>query len=117
MSQTYPVLINLLAAIVGALGQYCYKLGSQKLKITPLYQNWQIFIGVILFSLVMVMFIWAFKLGGKLSITFPAYATTFIWGTILGVVLDKESFNIVQGLGIAMVVVGISLVAIFGNQH
>jgi drug/metabolite transporter (DMT)-like permease len=63
----------------------------------------------------MVMFIWSFKLGGKISTTFPAYATTFIWGTILGVFLDKESFNWIQGMGVALVVVGISVIASFGR--
>ena len=116
MSQTFPILINLVAALVGALGQYCYKHGSYKLKNVPIYENWQIGLGVIFFSLVMVMFIWSFKIGGKLSVTFPAYATTFIWGTVLGVYLDKEPFNWVQGLGIMLVVVGISLVAAFARQ-
>ena len=116
MSQTFPIIINLFAAIIGALGQYCYKLGAQKLKIIPLYQNWTIWVGAFLFALVMVMFIWSFKIGGKISVTFPAYATTFIWGTILGVVLDKEAFNWTQGMGLFLVVVGISLVAAFGRQ-
>lgn len=115
MSQTFPIIINLFAAIVGALGQYCYKLGAQKLKLVPLLLNWQIWLGALLFTLVMVMFIWSFKLGGRISITFPAYATTFIWGTILGVLFDKESFNWIQALGILLVVVGISLVASFGS--
>lgn len=116
MSQTLPIIINLVAAIIGAFGQYCYKLGSQKLKVTPLIQNWQLFAGVILFSLVMVLFVWSFKIGGKISVTFPAYATTFIWGTLLGVLLDKEPFNLIQGTGIMLVIVGVSLVASFGNQ-
>ena len=116
MSQTFPIIINLIAALIGALGQYCYKAGSQKLKLIPLAQNWNIWVGALLFTLVMVMFIWSFKLGGKISVTFPAYATTFIWGTILGVVLDKEPFNWTQGLGIFLVVIGISLVAAFGRQ-
>ncbi len=116
MSQTLPITINLIAAIIGAFGQYLYKLGAQKLKLVPIYENWQIIVGALLFTVVMVMFLWSFKLGGKISTTFPAYATTFIWGTILGVVLDKEAFNWVQGTGIVLVVIGISLVAAFGRQ-
>lgn len=116
MTQTYPIIINLVAAIIGALGQYFYKLGSQKLKISPLLQNWQLLMGVILFSLVMVLFVWSFKLGGKISVTFPAYATTFIWGTLFGVVLDKEPFNLIQGGGVILVIIGISLVAIFSSN-
>ena len=116
MPQTIPIIINLIAAFIGALGQYSYKLGAQKLKMVPIYQNWQLIVGAFLFTVVMVMFIWSFKLGGKISVTFPAYATTFIWGTMLGVFLDKEAFNWAQGFGIILVVIGISLVAAFGKQ-
>jgi drug/metabolite transporter (DMT)-like permease len=116
MSQTYPILLNLLAAIIGALGQYCYKLGSQKLKDVPIYENWQIMLGVFLFSFVMILFIWSFKIGGRISVTFPFYATTFIWGTLLGIFLDKEAFNWIQGIGIVCVVVGISIIAAFGRH-
>ncbi len=116
MSQTIPIIINLLAAVIGAIGQYCYKIGAQKLKVVPIHQNWQVIIGAILFTVVMVMILWAFKLGGKLSTTFPAYATTFVWGTIIGVFLDNESFNWIQGIGIVFVVLGISLVAVFSRS-
>lgn len=115
MPQVYPILLNLLAAFIGAIGQYCYKLGSQKLKEIPIYQNWQILLGVFFFSLVMVLFIWSFKLGGKISVTFPVYATTFIWGTMLGVFFDKEPFNCIQGVGVVCVFVGISIIAAFGK--
>jgi drug/metabolite transporter (DMT)-like permease len=113
MSQTYPILINLLASIIGAFGQYCYKLGAQKLSSVPIYLNWQLFLGAFFFLLVMILFILAFKHGGKISVTFPFYATTFIWGTFLGVFLEKEPFHLIQGLGILCVVFGISLIAYF----
>ncbi len=116
MSQTLPIILNLFAAVVGALGQYCYKLGSQKLKAVPLYQNWQIFLGVFFFSLVMLLFIYSFKIGGKISVTFPFYATTFLWGTLLGVYLENESFNWIQGIGVGLVIVGISVIASFGKN-
>ncbi len=116
MSQTLPIILNLIAAVVGALGQYCYKLGSQRLKVVPLYENWQIFLGVFFFSLVMILFIVSFKLGGKISVTFPFYATTFLWGTLLGVFLEKESFNWIQGAGVGFVIIGITMIAGFTNK-
>lgn len=117
MSQTWPIILNLFAAIFGSFGQYCYKIGSQKLKLVPLYQNWQLLLGMILFSLVMVLFVWSFKIGGRISVTFPVYATTFLWGTILGVWLDKEPFNLIQGLGVLLVIGGVSLIAVFSYHN
>ena len=116
MSQTYPIILNLIAALIGALGQYAYKLGGLKIGKVPIHQNWQLLAGMFLFCLVMVLFVVAFKNGGKISVTYPMYATTFIWGTLLGVFIDKEVVSPAQVLGIVMVVVGISIVAFFAPQ-
>lgn len=112
MGQTAPILINLFAALIGAAGQYLYKIGSMRLKEVPIYLNWQIITGAILFTGVMGLFIWAFKLGGRISITYPMYATTFIWGCILGIIIDKEPWNSAQLVGLILVVAGISTIAL-----
>jgi hypothetical protein len=38
---------------------------------------------VICYVAVMVLFVAAFKRGGELSVLYPIYASTFIWGAIL----------------------------------
>lgn len=116
-SQFLPIILNLVAAFFGAFGQYSYKLGAAKLKTTPIYQNWEIMLGMVLFTAVMVLFIIAFKLGGKISVTYPVYSITFIFGAAIGIFHGKESWSLLQLLGIALVVVGISLVALFSPQH
>lgn len=109
--QTVPILLNLLAAVVGAVGQYLYKLGGLRLGTTPLYKNWPLFTGMVLFCFVMVLFVIAFRLGGRLSVVYPVYATTFIWGTLLAVGVEKEPFHWVQMAGIGAILVGVTLVA------
>jgi drug/metabolite transporter (DMT)-like permease len=111
-SQTIPILLNLLAAIVGASGQYLYKLGGTRLGQIPLWRNWQLFSGVALFCVVMGLFVAGFKLGGRLSVVYPMYATTFLWGTALAVLVDKEPWSWLQLLGVAIVVAGVALVAV-----
>lgn len=113
MSQIYPILINLFAAIVGAVGQYLYKIGAHRLKDVPIYQNWQILIGMALFTFVMVLFIIAFRMGGRMNVVYPMYATTFIWGSLIGVLIDKEPWSPMQIVGVVIVILGISMVAIF----
>jgi drug/metabolite transporter (DMT)-like permease len=115
-TQTYPIILNLVAALIGAFGQYAYKIGGTKLGKIPLYQNWELLTGMILFCGVMVMFVIAFKNGGRISVTYPMYATTFIWGTLLGVLIDKEVFNIMQSIGVLLVVAGVSMVAYFAPK-
>ena len=115
-SQTYPIILNLLAAVIGALGQYAYKLGGLKLQKVPLWQNWELLLGMALFIGVMFLFVIAFKNGGNISVTYPMYATTFIWGTLLGVFIDKEAVSPIQIGGILLVIIGISLVAFFAPK-
>jgi multidrug transporter EmrE-like cation transporter len=114
-SQTWPIILNLIASLFGAFGQYFYKLGSQRLKDVPLFLNWQLAVGAISFTAVMVLFVISFKMGGKISTTFPVYASTFIWGTMIGIFIEKESFHNIQWLGVALVVVGITLVSAFSE--
>lgn len=117
MSQQVPILLNLFAAFIGAFGQFLYKAGALRLKDVPIYLNWQIILGVILYISVMFIFIVAFKMGGKLSVVYPVYATTFIWGTLIGIFYDKEGWNFIQLAGIIFVIVGISMVAVFSPQN
>lgn len=110
-SQFLPIALNLVAAFVSAFGQYLYKTGSAKLGVEPIYKNYHIFSGIILFTVVMVLFLAAFKLGGRLSVTYPVYASTFVWGTFLGVYFDKEPWSYGQAWGVFFILIGISLVA------
>ena len=111
-SQTVPVLLNLLAAIVGALGQYLYKLGGLRLGQIPLWKNWPLFTGMALFCLVMGLFVLGFKMGGRLSVTYPAYASTFAWGFVLAAFVDHEPWSFVQLFGLIVILVGVVLVAV-----
>jgi len=110
-SQFYPILINLFAAGLSAWGQYCYKTATPLLGKIPLYKNTNLFIGMGIFLFVTLLFFLAFKLGGRLSVTYPVYASTFIWGAIIGYYLDKEPINSMQIFGIALVFLGVCVVA------
>ena len=111
-SQAFPILLYLIAGVLGASGQYLYKMGAQRLASEPIYRNWPIFSGMALFCVVMVLFVLGFKAGGKMSVVYPIYATTFVWGTLIAVWLDKEPVSLTQWMGIATIVVGVSLIAI-----
>lgn len=115
-SQTMPIILNLIAAIFGAGGQYFYKIGASKLKEVPLYLNWNILLGVISFCVVMVLFVIGYKMGGRVSVVFPVYATTFIWGTFLEMAIEKQNLPTPQWIGIGLVVLGISIIAMFAKQ-
>ena len=96
-SQFYPILMNILAGVFGALGQYAYKRGSQQLGQ--------------LFCVVMVFFVAAYKLGGRMSIVYPFYATTFIWGALIGHYIESEPINIHVIGGTLLIVAGLAWIA------
>lgn len=116
-AQLFPIIINLIAAVFGAFGQYSYKMGAGRLKDVPIYLNWQIAVGAGLFTLVMVMMIIGFKLGGRLSVCYPVYATTFLWGTLIGINLDNEPWAGPQVIGILLVIIGVSVVALWAPKN
>ncbi|MBO9667984.1 MAG: hypothetical protein J7501_14370 [Bdellovibrio sp.] len=113
--QTIPIILNLIAAFFGAVGQYFYKSGALKMKDIPLYQNWSIFLGIISFCVVMVLFVIGYKLGGRVSVVFPVYATTFLWGTFLEMAIERQNLPLPQWIGIGLVVIGISIIAMFSK--
>lgn len=115
-SQLIPILLNLLAALFGAVGQYFYKWGGNRLANEPIWKNWPLFLGMALFCGVMVMFVLAFKAGGRLSVTYPVYATTFIWGFLLAILADKEPWTPLQLGGIFVILAGVVMVAIGGTK-
>ncbi len=111
-SQIVPIVLNLIAALFGALGQYLYKLGAGKLKEIPLWSNWPLFAGMAMFCVVMGLFVTSFRLGGRLSVVYPAYASTFVWGAVVAVLLAGETVGALQIAGIAAILVGITMIAL-----
>lgn len=110
-SQKVPILLNLAAAVLGALGQYAYKKGGQRLADTALWANYQILLGILLFCGVMVCFVVGYKLGGRISVVYPFYATTFIWGSLIGLYFEGETFNWSLALGVGLIVAGLAVIA------
>lgn len=111
-SQFLPCVLYFIASIFGAVGQYFYKVGSKHLTEVSIFQNYSLWIGVLSFCFVMVLFVAGFRLGGRLSVVYPIYATTFIWATLIAVYKENESVNLVQAAGIFVIVVGVSLIAL-----
>lgn len=110
MSQTIPMFLHLLAGLFGAAGQCFYKKGGEELGTTPLWSNWWLMLGILSFCLVMVFFVMSYKMGGRISAVYPAYATTFIWGAALGCWLDGERMNTSMAAGIGLILLGVAAI-------
>ena len=110
-SQTLPIIISLVAAFLGAWAQYFYKIGATKLDLKNILNNHNIFLGMINFTLVLGLFIWAFRIGGKMYVVYPVYATTYIWGGLIAFYLLKETIGPWSLAGALFIILGVILIS------
>ena len=116
MNQAFPIFLHFLAGIFGAIGQYFYKKGGERLSQVPLWQNWSILLGILSFCLVMVLFVLSYRQGARISTVYPVYATTFVWGAMLGYWLDNEPLNATLLSGIAIILLGVAVVGVGASR-
>ena len=107
---TPPVSIGyfLLAAMLGAVGQFLYKTGADRAaaSIWGYLFNIRLAAGVACYVAVMVLFVAAFKKGGSLSVLYPIYASTFIWGALIAWWAFGQPVKPVNVLGMLFLVGG-----------
>jgi len=110
--QTLPIIYSLIAAVLGAGAQYFYKVGAKNIFEISLFKNWAIWMGLISFTLVLVLFIAAFRNGGRLFVIYPVYATTYIWGGLIAYHIEKESISNWQYVGVALIMLGVGVISV-----
>ena len=100
-----------IAALLGAVGQYLYKSGADHASGTWLsyVMNARLFAGVVCYVAVMVLFVAAFRKGGELTVLYPIYASTFIWGAVIGLWAYGTPIKPVNLAGMVLLVTGMYL--------
>jgi hypothetical protein len=110
---TPPISITffMLAAILGAVGQYLYKSGADAATggLSDYLLNWRILAGAACYVGVMVLFVAAFKRGGSLTVLYPVYASTFIWAALIALAAYGTPIKLVNIAGMAVLVLGMYL--------
>jgi multidrug transporter EmrE-like cation transporter len=96
-----------LAAIFGAAGQFLYKSGAESASGSILsYLNVRIFGGVFCYIAVMVLFVAAFRKGGRLTVLYPVYASTFIWASVIALLIYGQPIKPANVFGMLLLVLG-----------
>ncbi len=105
------ILMFVVAALLGAGGQFLYKAGADRTTETigSYLLNPLLLGGVVCYIGVMVLFVAAFKRGGAMSVLYPIYASTFIWGALIARVAFSEPIRFVNVLGMVVLVAGMFL--------
>jgi drug/metabolite transporter (DMT)-like permease len=111
--QTTPaaVFMFVVAAFLGALGQFLYKSGADRAgaSVVSYLLNARLLGGVFCYVAVMVLFVAAFKRGGALTVLYPIYATTFIWAAIISWFVYGTPIRLVNIGGMVFLIAGMYL--------
>lgn len=105
------VVFFVIAALLGALGQYLYKAGADAAggTLASYLFNRRLLGGVACYIAVMVLFVAAFRKGGSLTVLYPVYASTFIWAALIALVAYGTPIRPVNVAGMALIVGGMYL--------
>jgi len=105
------IVMFLVAAVLGAVGQYLYKSGADAAggAIGSYIINPRLLAGVVCYVAVMVLFVAAFKKGGSLTVLYPIYASTFVWAALIALYAYGTPIKLVNIAGMALLVGGMYL--------
>ncbi|HOE97297.1 MAG TPA: hypothetical protein PLS90_15490 [Candidatus Sumerlaeota bacterium] len=105
------IVLFLVAALLGAVGQYLYKSGADAVTggWSGYVLNLRLLAGVVCYVAVMVLFVAAFRKGGSLAVLYPLYASTFIWGALIALWAYGTPIRGVNVAGMALLVGGMYL--------
>lgn len=105
------IVLFLVAALIGAVGQALYKSGADAADGGWLtyVANPRLIGGVVCYIAVMVLFVAAFRRGGSLQILYPLYATTFIWAAVIAWLADGQPIRPIHIVGMLLLIIGMHL--------
>ncbi len=115
--------IVFLQTLLGAIAQILLKNGSQSQAgdgildiLIGIFSNPVMFAGYALYGLSALLMIAALKYG-ELSILYPIIAMTYVWVTILSVVMYSESMSLLKLTGLSSIVVGVGILGSSSNSR
>lgn len=108
---THPIVLVLVASLLGATGQYLVQTGARAAEpglLAFLRSPWVV-AGVACYVTVMGLFTLAFKAGGTVRVLYPVYAITFVWGAVIAALFYRDPIRPVHVVGMSLLVGGIAL--------
>lgn len=105
------IIFFVIAAFLGALGQFFYKSGAEETDGTLVSYlfNAHLLGGVVCYVAVMVLFVAAFRRGGALTVLYPIYASTFIFAAIIAWFAYGTPIHAPHFAGFALLIAGMYL--------
>lgn len=105
--------------LLGAGAQVLIKTGANALPHPSVWQmitNPWLLSGYSLYGISTVLLVLALK-NGQLSLLYPVISLTYVWVTILSVVVFREALNPYKLAGIVLIVVGVGVLGLNGRKQ
>ena len=113
-----PVLLVFGCTVLGAAAQIFMKFGANGLAhpgLIGMATNLPLLCGLALYGLSTVLLVLALK-DGELSLLYPVIALTYVWVTVLSLVILHDKPNPYKLAGIAVIVIGVSVLGRGGKK-
>lgn len=111
MNKMIIILLVLLASVFSAVGSLYLKRSSAKItrNIKKIIANHQLFIGIALFLISTLVYMFALK-SGTLSMVYPLSSLSYVWVSLLSIKFLGEKMNTYKWLGIIFIIIGVFLI-------
>lgn len=104
--------------ILGAAAQILMKHGANTLThpgLIGMVTNFPLLAGYSLYGLSTVLLVLALR-DGELSLLYPVIALTYVWVSILSVLLFHESLSLFKAIGVSIIVLGVAILGKGGKR-
>lgn len=110
------MLLVLAASFIGSFGAVSLKSGADRLApgVLQVFQSWRIGMGVGLFLLSSVFFVWGLK-NGSLTVLYPLVSLGYVWTLFWSRLFFYEPFNRSKVLGLLLILIGVLFIGL-GNR-
>ena len=110
------LILVFLCTVVGAAAQMLIKQGASGVKqpgffgaIIAMLTNPPLFAGYCMYGFNTILMVLALR-DGELSLVYPVIALTYVWVTLLSMVVLHEPMNIFKAIGIAIICAGVAII-------
>jgi len=115
-TKTWAIILVIFATLLTSLGQILWKFGSFHINSDILsWLNPPLVLGFLAYGGAAFMLVIALK-NGELSTLYPIIATSYIWVALLSPFFFHDSFAISKFVGIAFIILGVTLIS-KGDRH
>ena len=117
-ASTRAILLVCLCTLTGAAAQILIKYGTNHVTQPGLWgyiRNLPLLAGLFLYGVNTVLMVMALR-HGHLSVLYPIIALTYVWVTILSPMFFVDHLNVFKGVGVTLIVGGVSLIGIGSRQ-